>query len=114
LVNSIPLSGTGKPVANEDPVVTTITALKGCYPNPFNPSTAISFSLKESTKVELFIYNILGQKVKTLVNKPLEPGEHTVIWDGTDNNNRSVSSGIYFYKMKAGNYTETKKMVLKK
>jgi flagellar hook assembly protein FlgD len=64
--------------------------------------------------VELVIYNILGQKVRTLVNKPLEPGEHKVTWNGTDNSGRPVASGIYFYRMKAGNYSETKKMILKK
>ena len=64
--------------------------------------------------MELIIYNILGQKVRTLVNQSLEPGEHSIVWNGTDNKGRSVASGIYFYRMKAGNYSETKKMVLKK
>jgi len=114
LVNTIPLYGTGQPVANDDPVAVLVTSLKGCYPNPFNPTTTISFCIKEKTPVELVIYNILGQKVRTLVNQPLEPGEHSVVWNGTDNKGRSVASGIYFYRMKAGNYSETKKMVLKK
>ncbi|HNX03550.1 MAG TPA: T9SS type A sorting domain-containing protein, partial [Candidatus Cloacimonas sp.] len=114
LVNTIPVYGTGQPVANEDPVITAITSLKGCYPNPFNPETTIRFSVKDKTPVELNIYNILGQKVRTLINKPLEAGEHTVVWNGTDNRDHSVASGIYFYRMKAGNYTETKKMILKK
>ena len=114
LVNTIPLYGTGQPVANDDPVAVLVTSLKGCYPNPFNPTTTISFSIKEKTPVELVIYNILGQKVRTLVNQPLEPGEHSIVWNGTDNKGRSVASGIYFYRMKAGNYSETKKMVLKK
>jgi len=114
LINNIPLYGTGKPVANEDPVISVVTSLHGCYPNPFNPSTSISFSLHEKSRVELVIYNILGQKVRTLVNKPLEPGEHKVTWTGTDNSGRPVASGIYFYRMKAGNYSETKKMILKK
>ena len=114
LVNTIPLYGTGQPVANDDPVAVLVTSLKGCYPNPFNPTTTISFSIKEKAPVELIIYNILGQKVRTLVNQPLEPGEHSIVWNGTDNKGRSVASGIYFYRMKAGNYSETKKMVLKK
>ena len=114
LVNTIPLYGTGQPVANDDPVAVLVTSLKGCYPNPFNPTTTISFSIKEKAPVELVIYNILGQKVRTLVNQPLEPGEHSIVWNGTDNKGRSVASGIYFYRMKAGNYSETKKMVLKK
>lgn len=114
LVNTIPLYGTGQPVTNEDPVAVLVTSLKGCYPNPFNPTTTISFSIKEKAPVELIIYNILGQKVRTLLNQPLEPGEHSIVWNGTDNKGRSVASGIYFYRMKAGNYSETKKMVLKK
>jgi len=114
LVNTIPLYGTGQPVANDDPVAVMVTSLKGCYPNPFNPTTTISFSIKEKTPVELIIYNILGQKVQTLVNKPLEKGEHSVVWNGTDNKGRPVASGIYFYRMKAGKYTETQKMILKK
>ena len=114
LVNTIPLYGTGQPVANDDPVAVLVTSLKGCYPNPFNPTTTISFSIKEKAPVELVIYNILGQKVRTLVNQPLEPGEHSIVWNGTDNKGRSVASGISFYRMKAGNYSETKKMVLKK
>ena len=114
LVNTIPLYGTGQPVANDDPVAVLVTSLKGCYPNPFNPTTTISFSIKEKAPVELVIYNILGQKVRTLVNQPLEPGEHSIVWNGTDNKGRSVASGIYFYRMKAGNYSETQKMVLKK
>ena len=114
LVNTIPLYGTGQPVANDDPVAVLVTSLKGCYPNPFNPTTTISFSIKEKAPVELVIYNILGQKVRTLVNQSLEPGEHSIVWNGTDNKGRSVASGIYFYRMKAGNYSETKKMVLKK
>ncbi len=114
LVNTIPLYGTGQPVANDDPVAVMVTSLKGCYPNPFNPATTISFSIKEKTPVELIIYNILGQKVRTLVNQPLEKGEHSVVWNGTDNKGRPVASGIYFYRMKAGKYTETQKMILKK
>lgn len=79
------------------------------YPNPFNPITTISFQLKESGVVNLSIYNIKGQIVKTLVNNQLSAGEYTIIWNGENN-----SSGIYFYKMKQGIYTSTKKMILMK
>jgi hypothetical protein len=84
------------------------------YPNPFNPETMISFDLttEHTENTELSIYNIKGQKVKTLVNKVLPAGKHSVVWDGKDDNNKSVSSGIYFYKIKAGNYQKVKKMVL--
>ena len=70
LVNTIPLYGTGQPVANDDPVAVMVTSLKGCYPNPFNPTTTISFSIKEKTPVELIIYNILGQKSELWLTNP--------------------------------------------
>ena len=82
------------------------------YPNPFNPITTINYSLKENSKVTLNIYNIKGQKVKTLVDETLESGNHTVIWNGINDNGKSVSSGIYFYKLKAANFEKTKKMIM--
>jgi hypothetical protein len=110
----IPLHGIGGIVANEDPVNPVITALNGNYPNPFNPTTSISFSVREKMPVELVIYNMLGQKVRTLVDGPMDPGNHSVVWNGRDNNGRSVASGVYFFKMHAGKYTSTKKMILMK
>ena len=82
------------------------------YPNPFNPTTTINYTLKENGKVSLNIYNIKGQKVKQLVSDHLSAGQHSVVWNGTDQANKPVSSGIYFYKMKTDNYEETKRMVL--
>jgi hypothetical protein len=90
------------------------TCLKTNYPNPFNPTTTINYSLKENAKVELIIYNIKGQKVKTLVNEILPAGEHSIIWDGRDSNDKRVGSGIYFYKMKTNNFEKTKKMIMLK
>lgn len=84
------------------------------YPNPFNPETNIAFELKESGNVSIEIYNLKGQKVKTLVNDYRSAGDHTVMWNGTDENNNAVSSGIYYYKMKANGDSATKKMVLMK
>ncbi|MBL7148612.1 MAG: T9SS type A sorting domain-containing protein [Candidatus Cloacimonetes bacterium] len=84
------------------------------YPNPFNPETTISFDLASNANVEISIYNIKGQKVKTLVNKILPAGEHTTIWNGKDSNNKRVGSGIYFYKLEAGGYQKVKKMLLLK
>ncbi|MCK5051406.1 MAG: T9SS type A sorting domain-containing protein [Candidatus Cloacimonetes bacterium] len=95
-------------------VIVATTKLHGNYPNPFNPVTSISYSIVETGNVELEIYNLRGQLVKTLVNDVKEAGEYTAIWNGTDNTNKSVSSGVYFYKMKSGNYTATKKMILMK
>ncbi|MCF7858903.1 MAG: carboxypeptidase regulatory-like domain-containing protein [Candidatus Cloacimonetes bacterium] len=91
-----------------------VTALTGNYPNPFNPETTVSFSLSESGYVSLTIYNMRGQLVKTLINNQLKAAYHDVVWDGSDNNGKNVSSGIYFYKMQSGKYSSTRKMILMK
>jgi hypothetical protein len=82
------------------------------YPNPFNPETRIEFSLPHTGQVTIEIYNILGQKVKTLVNERLSAGKKTVTWDGTDDSGALVSSGVYLYRIKPGDFVEAKKMVL--
>jgi hypothetical protein len=88
--------------------------LKGNYPNPFNPETTISFSVAESGSVELSVYNVKGQKVKTLVSSNVEAGSHQITWKGNDDRGNLVASGIYFYKLRTGRYTSTKKMILMK
>ena len=78
------------------------------YPNPFNPSTTIKYTLSESDKISLTIYNIIGQKIVTLVNEYKHPGEHEIRWKP-----KGLHSGIYFYKLQLGNgFVETKKMIL--
>jgi hypothetical protein len=84
------------------------------YPNPFNPPTTISFSIHKAGLAELSIYNIKGQKVRSLFNEEFEIGTHEVVWDGTDNAGKQVSSGIYLYKLNTYNYSEIKKCVLLK
>ena len=84
------------------------------HPNPFNPTTTINYQLPVNSKVKLSIYNIKGQKVKTLISDQLLAGQHSVVWNGTDDNGKSISSGIYFYKMNTGEYTSIKKMILLK
>jgi len=81
------------------------------YPNPFNPETNISFSLPVESEVNLKIYNLKGQLVNQLVNTRLSAGVHTFTWKGKDESGKDVSSGIYFYKLIADKYSETKKMV---
>jgi hypothetical protein len=101
--------------ADENNVSQVYFNLIGNYPNPFNPSTTISFSVTQSSSfVTLSVYNLRGQKVKTLVNKVLSAGEHSTIWNGRDSNDDRVSSGIYFYKLKAGDFQKVRKMVLLK
>ncbi|RLC50281.1 MAG: hypothetical protein DRH79_07845, partial [Candidatus Cloacimonadota bacterium] len=90
----------------------------GNYPNPFNPETTISFSLnpEDAEDAELIIFNSKGQKIKTFhINSSTLQSIYSITWNGTDNSNRSVSSGVYFYKMRAGaRYTNTRKMILLK
>jgi hypothetical protein len=82
------------------------------YPNPFNPETEISYVLPTACFVELFIYNLLGQKVRMLVDESQSAGLKNVKWDGKDENGVNVASGIYFYKINAGEFTQSKKMVI--
>jgi len=90
------------------------TELLNNYPNPFNPSTVISFSLEREQQVELAIYNLKGQRVKNIVNSVMGVGLHRVVWNGLDDSGKVVSSGIYFYQMKTQDYIKMKKMLLVK
>jgi 5'-nucleotidase/UDP-sugar diphosphatase len=84
------------------------------YPNPFNPSTEIAYTLPRDSYVKLFVYDILGQKVKTLVDEVQSAGPGKVIWDGANENGEKVASGIYFYKLSTAEFSQTKKMLLLK
>ena len=97
----------------EDQVIIP-TQLKGCYPNPFNPSTTIVFSIGEETQVNIDIYNIKGQKVRHLTNDSFSRGEHKLLWDGKDDQGRKVSSGIYFAEMRTPHYKKHIKMIMTK
>ena len=90
------------------------SALSQNYPNPFNPETNIRYSLKNSGHVTIEIFNIQGQKVKTLLNRSEVGGDHVVVWDGISDDGAAVSSGVYFYKMQADGTNTTKKMLLLK
>lgn len=95
-------------------VVSNNTILQQNYPNPFNPETTISFNLKNSGKVQLEIYNIKGQKVKSLINEYREAGNHSIVWKGTNENKQQVASGIYLYKIRSGKFSSTRKMIIMK
>ena len=79
------------------------------YPNPFNPATSISYTVGKLSHIELSVYNVLGQKVATLVNARMQPGNYIAQWDAAD-----MSSGLYFYTMKVDNHQKTYKMMLVK
>jgi hypothetical protein len=89
-------------------------ALTQNYPNPFNPTTEIEFDIPRNSQVNLTVFNVLGQKVKTLVNEMLVAKKYKVDWDGTSDSGTKVASGIYFYKLEAGDFVQTKKMVMLK
>ena len=82
------------------------------YPNPFNPETAIRFSLSEASRVTLKVYNLLGQQVNTLVDEHRPAGEYAVPWNGKNDQNEDVASGVYFYRIKAGDYESVRRMTL--
>ncbi len=84
------------------------------YPNPFNPTTTISFKLPVRSDVKLYIYNALGQKIRTLVNKDMAPGSYKVVWDAKNDTGRKVASGLYFYELRAKNFRQVHKMILMK
>lgn len=83
-------------------------------PNPFNPNTAITYSIKEPGNVSLKIYNLLGQEIKTVVNEQKQAGEYQAKWDGKDTLGRQVSSGVYLYVLQANDFSATKKMLFVK
>ena len=92
-----------------------VTSLIGNHPNPFNPTTTISFSISENSNVEVSIYSIKGQKVRQLVSNQLSAGQHSTVWNGNDDSGEPVSSGVYFYKLNVnGKAAATKKMLLLK
>ncbi len=114
------------PTVLVDVTLTVITGINGTqiipttydvsqnYPNPFNPTTTIKYQLPEASKVKLVIYNVLGQKVRTLVNKRMQPGYYQVVWDGRNDQGVQVSSGIYIYRFESDGLTRTMKMILMK
>jgi len=89
-------------------------ALQNNYPNPFNPSTTIKYQLPDAVDVRLEIYNVVGQVVRTLIGEQQNAGRYEYQWDATNNNGQSLSSGIYFYRLQAGEFQEVKKMLLMK
>ncbi len=105
----------GGSVSNEEnSTEMTHFELRQNYPNPFNPVTTISYSLDKRSYVEVEIYNLKGQKINTLVSQNQSEGNHSIKWDGKDLSNHTVSSGVYFYKLKVGEQSNMKKMILLK
>ena len=99
---------------NDSTIPQLVTTLYGNYPNPFNPETTIRFELANAGFVTMDIFNQKGQLVKTLLNTELPAGFHQITWNGKDQNGSPVSSGIYYYRMRSGKYSSTRKMILMK
>ena len=89
-------------------------ALQQNFPNPFNPSTEIRFDLPENDHVTLAVYNMMGQKVKTLASRNMTPGYHSIIWNGTNDSGAKVATGMYFYSINTKNFQSIKKMLFLK
>jgi len=107
--------GVGVEVSVDDPDITPLEfALHQNYPNPFNPETNIQFDLAENSHVSLSIYNLVGQRVATLVDKTMEAGVYNVKWRGMNERGFSLPTGMYFYEMKTSKYQSVKKLVLVK
>jgi hypothetical protein len=101
-------------IADEPEINPSEYELSQNYPNPFNPTTQIDFMLPKSEIVKLFIYDVAGSKIRKLANGPRNMGHNTVTWDGRNDQGFEVPSGVYFYKLDAGQYSATKKMILLK
>lgn len=99
---------------DESEVLVPDFALSQNYPNPFNPTTNIRYSIGGVSQVKISIFNIMGQEVKTLVNKNQGKGNYSVSWNGKNNGDKKVSAGLYFYTLEAGNFIQTRKMILLK
>lgn len=102
------------PTANEDMVAPVIVSRISNYPNPFNPNTRITFATSKDAELNVKIYNIKGQSIKNLVNGNVKAGSHTLEWNGTDDNGKPVTSGIYLVKVQGNGYLQSHKMTLMK
>jgi hypothetical protein len=111
-LSDLGLSPTG--VESEASEIISSFSLQQNFPNPFNQETVIRYSLPEESQVRADICNILGQKVKTLVDGRQAAGPHSAVWDGRNERGEEVSSGIYFYRIVAGELVQSRKMLLLK
>lgn len=111
LYHVIPTTTTGTPEISHDRPLPDDYGLVN-YPNPFNPSTRIAFSLPHASEVELTIMNVVGQRVVTLLDDYLSAGNHDVTWNGNDSGGNRVASGVYFYRLSTTEGTATRKMIL--
>ncbi len=106
------LSSLRNPENTQSQVIPLKPVLYNCYPNPFNPSTNIRYFIPQRSRVKLNIYNVRGQKVKTLLDSDMEKGQYQIVWNGNNNQNKKVASGMYFYKLESNKQAVVKKCLL--
>ena len=99
-------------VESQDATVPEVFTLDQNYPNPFNPETTIRFDLPRSEEIDLALYSLIGQKVTSLARGHREAGTYSLRWDGRDDSGRKLASGVYLYRLTAGDRVETKKLLL--
>jgi hypothetical protein len=92
--------------------IPTVTALRSIYPNPFNPTARVAFDIGTRVRVTIVIYDVNGRRVRTLVNRIMDAGRHRVVWRGVTDTGAAAASGVYFCRFSAGDFVQTKKMVL--
>ena len=115
IIRELPFQKTSPSVGVTDNAIPDVYSLSQNYPNPFNPTTTIRFSVPERVSVELKVFDLLGREVRTLIRgDQMNPGNYQVVWDGRNSVNKPVATGVYFYRITAGGFTLTKKMVLLK
>jgi hypothetical protein len=98
-------------ISSEDGFARSFT-LHPNFPNPFNPSTTILYELPRASEVEVAIFDLLGKRIRTLVRNRQQAGPHRLLWDGRDDNGASMPSGVYLYRLNAGKFVQTRKMML--
>ena len=101
-------------IKSEISIEPVIFGLQGSYPNPFNPNTTINYSVEKEGLISLIVYDMMGREIKSLVSGYLTPNHYSVVWNGKDNADRQVPSGIYLYRLTSGEFTDMKKVMLMK
>tara|TARA_B110000014_G_C20113734_1_gene587519 strand:+ start:381 stop:2417 length:2037 start_codon:yes stop_codon:yes gene_type:complete len=113
-IEDVVVTFTNSALGIDENTIPTVYALHQNYPNPFNPSTQVNYDLPERGSVQIMIYDLMGRKVKTLINNEQNAGFKNIQWNATNNRNEPVSAGLYLYTIQAGEFRQTKKMVLLK
>jgi flagellar hook assembly protein FlgD len=98
----------------EEPILVTEFKLHDAYPNPFNPTTRISYDLPDDANVSITIYDLMGRKIRTLVKEKISAGYHASIWNARNDMGSSVAAGVYIYTITANDYRDVKRMILLK